>query len=124
MASSDGYKIKKSGMSGQAKELYGAGDDMGKVRTAVAAAICYTSDTLGGTDAATAVNAFIAAWEAEARTLESALHELARKVHLAKGAYTGSDGLVETGVNSIAVSESRMSTMPANAERPSVLSSY
>jgi len=124
MASSDGYKIKKSGMSGQAKELYGAGDDMGKVRTAVAAATCYTSDTLGGTDAATAVNAFIAAWEAEARTLESALHELAQKVHLAKGAYTGSDGLVETGVNSIAVSESRMSTMPANAERPSVLSSY
>ncbi|MBG0854515.1 hypothetical protein I2W78_22390 [Streptomyces spinoverrucosus] len=124
MASTDGYQIKKSGMSGQAKELDGAGDDMGKVRVAVAPTTCYVSDVLGGTDAATAVNAFIAAWAAEARTLESALHELADKVHLAKGAYTGSDGLVATGVDGIAVSESRVSTMPVYAERPSVLSSY
>ncbi|MET9130046.1 hypothetical protein [Streptomyces antibioticus] len=124
MASSDGYQIKKSGMTGQAKELDGAGDDMGKVRAVVAPSLCYAADALGGTDAATAVNAFIAAWEAEARTLESALHELAGKVHLAKGAYTGSDGLVDTGVSGITVDEGQLSTMPAPAERSSVLSSY
>ncbi|MEU3279830.1 hypothetical protein [Streptomyces antibioticus] len=49
MASSDGYQIKKSGMTGQAEELDGAGDDMGTVRAAVAPSLCYAADTLGGT---------------------------------------------------------------------------
>jgi len=72
----------------------------------------------------TFIESCLAAWEAEARTLESALHELANKVHLAKGAYAGSDGLVETSVNSVAVGESRLTTMPTYAERPSALSNY
>jgi hypothetical protein len=124
MAFSDGYRVKNSGMTGQAKELDGSGDDMGKVRQAIAPGVCYTSDALGGTDAAAAVNGFIAAWGAEARTLESALHELAGKVHLAKGAYGGSDGLVRTDAAGVTVADGALTTMPAFAERPSVLTSY
>ncbi|MEV5725302.1 hypothetical protein ACFV83_00835 [Streptomyces pharetrae] len=124
MASSDGYQLKKSGMSGQANELDGAGDDTGKIRTAIAPGVCYASDALGGTDAAAAVNRFIAAWGAEARTLEAALHELAGKVRLAKGAYGGSDGLVRTAASNVTVADGELTTMPAFAERPSALTSY
>ncbi|MEV5338643.1 hypothetical protein AB0K93_09170 [Streptomyces sp. NPDC052676] len=112
---SDGYQLKKSGMSGQAKELDGAGDDTGKIREAIAPTACYTSDALGGTDAAAAVNRYIAAWEAEARTLKSALHELAGKVRSAKGAYGGSDGLVRTAARNVTVADGALTTMPAPA---------
>jgi uncharacterized protein YukE len=123
MASSDGYQV-KSGVSGQAAELDGAGDDTGKIRKAVDPAMCYASDALGGADAAQAFNAYAAAWETEARTLESALHELADKVRLAKGAYSGSDHLVGTRSDSVSVGDSRLTTMPTHAERPSALSDY
>ncbi|MEV5312547.1 MULTISPECIES: hypothetical protein [unclassified Streptomyces] len=136
MAFSDGYQVKNSGMTGQAKELDGSGTDMGKVREAIAPGVCYTSDALGGTDAAAAVNGFITAWEAEARTLESALHELADKVRLAKGAYGGSDGLVRMDAAGVKVADGeltsmpaftgneQLTTMPTYAERPSALTSY
>ena len=122
---SDGYHVKSGGMSDQAKELDGAGDDMGKIRKAIDPALCYTQDALGGPDAAAAFNAFAAAWEDEARTLESALHELADKVRLSKGAYGGSDGLVDTGVRSVSVGDSQLTTtMPTHSGRPSALSGY
>jgi uncharacterized protein YukE len=123
---SDGYHVKSGGMSDQAKELDGAGDDMGKIRKAIDPALCYTQDALGGPDAAAAFNAFAAAWEDEARTLESALHELADKVRLSKGAYGGSDGLVDTSVRSVSVGDSHLTatTMPTYSGRPSALSGY
>ena len=125
MASSDGYQVKKSGMSGQARELDGAGDDMGKIRKAIDPAMCYSTDALGGSDAAAAFTAYASAWEADARNLEAALHELADKVRLARGAYTGSDGLVDTSVRNVRVgNDTHLTTMPAHAERPSALSDY
>ncbi|WP_190017570.1 hypothetical protein [Streptomyces lucensis] len=123
-------------MSGQAKELDGAGDDAGKIRKAIQPGMCYLDDALGGPDAAAAFNAYAAAWEAEAGTLESALHELADKVRLSKGAYHGSDALVDTSVRSVSAGDSYVSTMPtpagdgdvstmpAFATRPSALSGY
>ncbi|MFF1448556.1 hypothetical protein ACFVYF_10435 [Streptomyces sp. NPDC058274] len=123
MTSSDGYQV-KAGMSGPAKELDGAGDQAGKIRTAVTPAMCYSADALGGSDASAAFNSFATAWQAEARTLESALHELGDKVRLAKGAYSGSDSLVETQTNSVTVGESRLTTTSTNAGRPSALSGY
>ncbi|MGW0282627.1 hypothetical protein ACWDXT_05900 [Streptomyces sp. NPDC003236] len=122
-ASADGYTV-RSGVSGQAKELDGAGDDTGKIRKVIAPGLCYTDEALGGPDAATAFNAYAAAWEAEARTLESALNELADKVRLAKGAYGGSDALVDTGVRSVPVADGRVTAVPAHAARPSALSGY
>ncbi|OIK07195.1 hypothetical protein [Streptomyces monashensis] len=134
-ASSDGYTV-KSGMSGQAKELDAAGDDAGKIGQAIQPGMCYMDDALGGHDAAAAFNAYAAAWEAEAKALESALHELADKVRLSKGAYHGSDSLVDTSVRSVRVGDSSVSTMPApvgdgyvstmpaHGTRPSALADY
>ncbi|WP_018548259.1 hypothetical protein [Streptomyces sp. LaPpAH-108] len=126
--SADGYTV-RSGLTGQAKELDGAGDDAGTIRGAVAPALCYPDDTLGGPDAGAA------AWEAEARTLEDALHELADKVRLSKGAYAGSDGLVDTSVRSVPAGPAgttmptpagpdHVTTLPTRAEHPSALSGY
>jgi uncharacterized protein YukE len=122
-ASSDGYTV-RSGMSGQAKELDGAGDDAGHIREAISPDLCYTQDALGGSESAAAFNAFASAWEADATTLESALHELAGKVRLAKGAYGGSDHAVGTRAASVSVGGNGVSTMPAYADRPSALSTY
>ncbi|MFE1882519.1 WXG100 family type VII secretion target [Streptomyces diastatochromogenes] len=123
-ASSDGYTV-RSGMSGQAKELDDAGDDAGHIRTAISPALCYTQDALGGSEASEAFNAFAAAWQSDAATLESALHELADKVRLSKGAYAGSDHSVGTRAEAVSVGgNSGISTMPAYADRPSVLSKF
>ncbi|MFF9524487.1 hypothetical protein ACF1DV_21275 [Streptomyces achromogenes] len=94
-ASTDGYTV-RSGMAGQATELDGAGDDAGHVAEAVRPAGNQAADTLGGAESAAAFDAFAAAWEAEATTLESALRELAGKVRAAKGAYGGADHTVAT----------------------------
>ncbi|WBO65643.1 hypothetical protein [Streptomyces camelliae] len=83
-------------MSGQANELDGAGDDAGHIHQAIQPTMCYTEDALGGPEAGAAFNAFAAAWVDDAATLESALHELAGKVRLAKGAYAGGDHAVAT----------------------------
>ncbi|MFJ9816643.1 hypothetical protein ACIRU3_15475 [Streptomyces sp. NPDC101151] len=121
--SSDGYQV-KSGMSGQAKELDGAGDDAGKIAQAISPTACYAQDVLGGSDSGPAFDAYAAAWEAEAETLRDALHELGTKVRASKGAYGGSDGLVRTQAANVRVNDTGVSTMPAYAERPSALSSY
>lgn len=122
-ASSDGYTV-KSGMTGQAGELDGAGGDAGKIRKAIQPGLCYVDDALGGPDAAAAFNAYAAAWETEVKMLESALHELADKVRLSKGAYGGSDSLVDTSVRSVPAGDSYLTTMPARATRPSALAGY
>lgn len=124
MASGEGYGVSHSGMSGQAKELNGCGDDAGKIGKAVNPTMCYSSDALGGSDSGPAFNRFAAAWEAEARTLEEALHELAGKVRLAKGSYHGSDRLVQGRAKSVSVPNEQPSTNPAPGQRPSALSTY
>ncbi|MFI2203862.1 hypothetical protein ACH47Z_24400 [Streptomyces sp. NPDC020192] len=115
-ASTDGYTV-KSGMSGQATELDGAGDDAGHIHQAVQPTMCYTQDALGGPEAGAAFDAFAAAWLDDAATLESALHELAGKVRLAKGAYHGSDHAVATRAAAVSADGagigSGFTTMPA-----------
>jgi uncharacterized protein YukE len=136
MPAEQGYRVATTQMSGPAKELDGCGDDAEKVRRAVAPVACYTQDTLGGSDSAAAFNEFASAWVAETATLRDALHELADKVHLAKGAYGGSDNLVatraaavDTGNGSLSTrptpaGDRHLTTMPTYAERPSALSGY
>ncbi|MEU5532851.1 hypothetical protein [Streptomyces sp. NPDC020362] len=113
-ASSDGYTV-KSGMSGQAKELDGAGDDAGHIHEAIVPDLCYTQDALGGAESAEAFNAFAAAWLDDASTLESALHELADKVRLSKGAYGGADHAAATRTEAVTVGGDGMTTMPVSA---------
>ncbi|WEO96842.1 hypothetical protein A6P39_024000 [Streptomyces sp. FXJ1.172] len=150
-ASSDGYTV-TSGMSGQAHELDGAGDDAGHIHQAVQPTECYTQDALGGAESSDAFNAFSAAWLDDAATLESALHELAGKVRLAKGAYAGGDHTAaarSAAVSSAAAGIGRgvttmptqrsgpylttmptpvgneyVTTMPVYADRPSALTKY
>ncbi|QLI99869.1 hypothetical protein HZZ00_01980 [Streptomyces sp. NEAU-sy36] len=76
------------------------------------APLCHTQDTLGGPEAAAAFDAFAAAWLDEAATLESALHELAGKVRLAKRAYHGGDHTAAERAASVTVG------------RPSALTGY
>ncbi|MBT2370116.1 hypothetical protein J7E88_33815 [Streptomyces sp. ISL-10] len=97
---SDGYQA-KAGMTGPAQQLDNAGRDMDGVSSAVKSRTEYSYGDVGGDDAASALNAFVKAWEAEAKTLASALHELGGKVQLAKKTYRGTDGLVETQVDSV-----------------------
>ncbi|GHH02927.1 hypothetical protein [Streptomyces rubradiris] len=144
-ASTDGYTV-RSGMAGQATELDGAGDDAGHIAEAVRPTGNQSAGTLGGGDSAAAFDAFAAAWEAEATTLESALRELAGKVRLAKGAYGGADHTVATraaavpggglttmptpaGAGAVTTMPTpagagAVTTMPVHAERPSALSRY
>ncbi|MFI2371070.1 hypothetical protein [Streptomyces sp. NPDC018833] len=75
---------------------------MGKIRK-VASTMCYTQDALGGSDTGPAFNAFAAAWEAETKVLEAALHELAEKVRLSSHAGRGSDIDVRTGAHAVSV---------------------
>jgi uncharacterized protein YukE len=121
---SDGYQV-KAGMTGPAQQLDNAGRDMDGVSSAVKSRTTYSYGDVGGDDAASALNAFVKAWEAEAKTLASALHELGGKVQLAKKTYRGTDGLVETHVDSVTISgtSSRTDTS-TRAGRTSVLSSY
>ncbi|MEU2154667.1 hypothetical protein ABZ532_06530 [Streptomyces sp. NPDC019396] len=132
----DGYQVGHKGMSGQAGELDGSGDDVGKIRKAITNAMCYPQDTLGGCDTGPAFEAFSAAWEAETKVLEAALHELADKIRLSSQAYRDPDIDVRRGTSSIAVdsagergdaagkSDEGISTMPVYAQRPSALGSY
>jgi uncharacterized protein YukE len=112
-----GYEIQQSGMAGEAGKLDRAGDDVGDIRKAVDMQVCYTTDALGGTDSGPAYNEFAAAWQAEARVLEAALHELADKVRLSKQNYQGADAFAMSGLQSAAGSDG-LTTMPAPASLP------
>ncbi|MFF2411698.1 hypothetical protein [Streptomyces sp. NPDC058092] len=120
----DGYQI-KAGMTGQARQLDDAGTDMDGVSSAVKSRTTYSYDDAGGNDAASALNAFVKAWEAEAKTLASALHELGGKVQLAKKTYHGTDGLVKKRVDSVPVGgTSGLTDTSTQGGRTSVLSGY
>ncbi|MCT4353421.1 hypothetical protein M5362_09815 [Streptomyces sp. Je 1-79] len=121
---SDGYQV-KSGLTGQAKQLDDAGTDMDGVSSAVKARTTYSYGNVGGEDAASALNAFVKAWEAEAKTLASALHELGGKVQLAKKIYRGTDGQVQSQVDSVPTGgTSSLTDTSKQGERTSALSSY
>ncbi len=121
---SDGYQV-RAGMTGQARQLDDAGTDMDAVSSAVRSRTSYSYGDVGGDDAASALNAFVKAWEAEARTLASALHELGGKVQLAKKTYHGTDGQVKTHVDGVpAGGTSGLTGTSAQGGRTSALSSY
>ncbi|MEU6660384.1 hypothetical protein [Streptomyces sp. NPDC046821] len=119
MTSAEGYHVAHGGMSGQAGELDGSGDDVARIREAVTSPMRYAEDVLGGSDTGAAFTSFAAAWEAETKVLEEALHELADKVRLADHAYGGSDIDVRNNTDRV-----RVVPLPAQAERPSALSGY
>jgi hypothetical protein len=120
----DGYSVSHSGMSGQAKELDGCGDAVEKSRAAVSPGMCYAPDTLGGSDVSAAFDSFSGAWDAEATTLKSALHELAGKVRLANGTLQNTDHKVGRQTSSVPVPDVQHSGTPAGSRNPSALSSY
>ncbi|MGW2444572.1 hypothetical protein [Streptomyces sp. NPDC001675] len=121
---SDGYQV-KAGMTGQARQLDDAGTDMDAVSAAVRSRTTYSYGEAGGGDAASALNAFVKAWEAEARTLASALHELGGKVELAQRTYHGTDGLVRKHADSVpAGGASGLTGTSARGGRRSALSGY
>ncbi|SDP75881.1 hypothetical protein SAMN04487981_13810 [Streptomyces sp. cf386] len=100
MSSSGGYDVQRSGMSSEADKLDRAGDDTGNIRTAISALPCYSSDALGGSDSGPAYTRFAAAWQAEAKVLEEALHELADKVRVSSQAYGGAEQQAVAGLRS------------------------
>ncbi|MEU1012601.1 hypothetical protein ACIP4Y_34155 [Streptomyces sp. NPDC088810] len=121
---SEGYQV-TAGMTGQAQQLDAAGRDMDAVSSAVKSRTSYSYSEVGGDDAASALNAFVKAWEAEAKTLASALHELGGKVQLAKKTYHGTDGLVKAHADGVRVGgTSSLTDTSTQGGRTSVLSSY
>ncbi|MBN0042938.1 hypothetical protein JS756_02155 [Streptomyces actuosus] len=121
---SDGYQV-KAGMTGQAQQLDDAGTDMDGVSSAVKHRTSYSYGEVGGHDAASALNAFVTAWESEAKTLASALHELGDEVQLAKKTYHGTDGLVKTHAGSVRTGgTSALTDTSTHGGRTSALSSY
>ncbi|WP_336054239.1 WXG100 family type VII secretion target [Streptomyces sp. CA2R101] len=91
MAGHSGYHVQQGGMDAEAKKLDSAGDDTGDIKAAIADAVCFDDDVLGGSDSGPAYRSFSTAWQQEAKTLESALHELADKVRASKGNYDQAD---------------------------------
>ncbi|MFJ8821274.1 hypothetical protein ACIREE_05770 [Streptomyces sp. NPDC102467] len=119
----DGYQV-TAGMTGQAGQLDDAGTDMDGVSSAVKSRTSFSYDNVGGDDAASALNAFVKAWEAEAKTLASALHELGGKVQLAKKTYHGTDGLVKTHVDRVPDDAGSLTDTSTRGGRDSALASY
>ncbi|GGX30405.1 type VII secretion target [Streptomyces chryseus] len=107
-----GYRVQKSGMDAEADKLDRAGDDTGDIGAALQEQLCYTPDALGGSDSGPAFNHFSEAWQAEAKVLESALHELADKVRVSKANYHGAD---VQSMNDLQASGGGLTTMPAPA---------
>ncbi|MFE7277316.1 WXG100 family type VII secretion target [Streptomyces sp. NPDC057623] len=109
-----GYRVQTSAMDSEAQTLDKAGDDVGVIAMAVKDTACYSSDALGGSDAGPAYNNFAGDWQAEAKVLESALHELADKVRVSKANYRGAEHASIQGM-SAASGEGGLTTMPAPA---------
>ncbi|SCK39788.1 WXG100 family type VII secretion target [Streptomyces sp. WMMB 322] len=117
---SGGYEVQKSGMAGEARKLDDAGDDVGGIAKAVDSQMCYSADALGGSDSGPAFDNFASAWQAEAKTLEAALHELADKVRVSKANYQGADGYAVRGLNSAGAGDG-LTTGAAPGARPAAL---
>ncbi|MEU8781678.1 type VII secretion target [Streptomyces sp. NPDC048637] len=120
MAGHSGYHVQQGGMDAEADKLDSAGDDTGDIKSAIADAVRFDDDMLGGSDSGPAYRSFSTAWQDEAKTLESALHELAGKVRASRSNYDQADHEVITQVNSAAgAGGSPVSTRPAPATGPS-----
>ncbi|AZS75103.1 hypothetical protein DDE74_33055 [Streptomyces lydicus] len=120
MAGQSGYHVQQGGMDAEADKLDSAGDDTGDIKSAIADAVRFDDDILGGTDSGPAYRSFSTAWQDEAKTLESALHELAGKVRASRANYDQADHEVITQVNSAgSAGDSQVSTRPAAATGPS-----
>ncbi len=113
-AGSDGYRIHASGMDGEGGKLDQAGDDVGVIRKAVEDHMCYAPSTLGGSDSGPAYDNFAAAWQAEAKTLEAALHELADKLGISQRNYESAEHETIVALRS-AGADDGLTTMPAPA---------
>ncbi|NBE54684.1 WXG100 family type VII secretion target [Streptomyces boluensis] len=108
-----GYRVQQGGMDDQAQKLDAAGDDVGAIARAVKDTACYGNDVLGGSDAGPAYNNFAGDWQAEAKVLESALHELADKIRTSKANYRGAENAAIRDMS--AAGGEDMTTMPAPA---------
>ncbi|KUL33997.1 hypothetical protein [Streptomyces regalis] len=113
-AGSDGYRIHASGMDSEAGKLDRAGDDVGAIRNAVGDHMCCAPDALGGSDSGPAYDNFAAAWQAEAKTLEASLHELAGKVGISQRNYESADHDTIVALHSAGVDDG-LTTMPVPA---------
>ncbi|MFF8788023.1 hypothetical protein [Streptomyces sp. NPDC015125] len=120
MAGHSGYHVQQGGMDAEANKLDSAGDDTGDIKSAIADAVRFDDDMLGGSDSGPAYRSFSTAWQREAQTLESALHELAGKVRASQGNYDRADHDVLAQVNSAAhAGDPQVSTRPAAVAGPS-----
>ncbi|MGI5260997.1 hypothetical protein [Streptomyces angustmyceticus] len=107
-------------MDTEANKLDSAGDDTGDIKSAIADAVRFDDDMLGGSDSGPAYRSFSSAWQNEAKTLESALHELADKVRASRANYGRTDDEVRAQVSSAAgAGDSQVSTRPAPVTGPS-----
>nr|WP_169133527.1 WXG100 family type VII secretion target [Streptomyces sp. HNM0575]NLU71566.1 WXG100 family type VII secretion target [Streptomyces sp. HNM0575] len=122
---SGGYEVQQGGMSGEAGKLDRAGDDVGGIRKSVDDQMCYPADVLGGSDSGPAYDEFAAAWQAEAKTLEAALHELADKVRVSKRGYQGADDDAVRGLHSASAGGGEaVGTRPAAGTPPPSLADF
>lgn len=124
-----GYEVQRSGMAGEAGKLDRAGDDVGGIAKAVDSQMCYPADVLGGSDSGPAYENFAAAWQAEAKTLEAALHELADKVRISKSSYEGADGDAVRGLDAASAGggpggRPAVATLPAAGAPPRSLADF
>ncbi|WP_404816566.1 hypothetical protein [Streptomyces thermolineatus] len=102
MAGGPGYSIRSEGAGRQAGDLDKAADDIGDAKKAVEDGVCYAPATFGGPDSGAAYNAFSAAWQAEARTIENALREQADKIRVSTANYDAADKGVIGSMNAAA----------------------
>lgn len=114
-----GYQVEQGGMAGEAGKLDDQGDDVGKIRQAVADQMCYSDDVLGGSEVGPAYSNFAGAWQAEAKTLEEALHELADKVRVSKRNYEGADADAQRSLHG-AANGGPAGTQPAMSPRSGI----
>ncbi|MGI5376543.1 hypothetical protein ACQEV2_20285 [Streptomyces sp. CA-251387] len=87
-----GYQVQAGDLDTEADKLDAAGDDTDGIRKAITATQCYTPEALGGSDMGPAFADYAGAWEAEAKTLADALHELAGRVRNSTRAYHAAEG--------------------------------
>ncbi|MEU9110349.1 type VII secretion target [Streptomyces sp. NPDC048483] len=115
MANNSGFHVQQEGMKSEAKKLDEAGEDVGDIKSAIADAVHFDNDILGGSDSGPAYNAFSHAWHDETKTLEGALHELADKVRKSQEDYHQADREAIVVTESAAAADARISTRPAPA---------
>ncbi|MFI7408069.1 hypothetical protein ACIBU0_05250 [Streptomyces sp. NPDC049627] len=116
-----GYQVQAGSLDTEAGKLDAAGDDTDGIRKAITATQCYTPEALGGSDMGPAFGDYAGAWEAEAKTLADALHELADRVRTSTRAYNAAEGDAIAGLSA---AHSGSGTQPAQAAPGTTLSDF